>query len=86
MKNMVQKLIASHLTHPGTYAPGDEIYIRIDQTLTHDITAVMGYLAFEALGLPQVKTEVSVSYIDHNLLQVYKKSPDDHLYLQSIAA
>ena len=86
MKNMVQKLIASHLTHPGTYAPGDEIYIRIDQTLTHDITAVMGYLAFEALGLPRVKTEVSVSYIDHNLLQVDNKTPDDHLYLQSIAA
>ncbi len=85
MKNMTQKLIASHLTSPAAMTPGEEIYIRIDQTLTHDITAVMGYLAFEALGLPRVKTEVSVSYIDHNLLQVDNKTPDDHLYLQSIA-
>lgn len=85
MKNMTQKLIESHLASPSTMCAGDEIYIKIDQTLTHDITAVMGYLAFEALGLARVKTEVSVSYIDHNLLQIDNKTPDDHLYLQSIA-
>lgn len=82
--NMTQKLIKNHLVS-GNMIPGEEIYIKIDQTLTHDITAVMAYLAFEALDIPKVKTEVSVSYIDHNLLQVDSKVPDDHLYLQSIA-
>lgn len=83
-QNMIQKLIQSHLVS-GEMKPGEEIYIKIDQTLTHDITAVMGYLAFEALDLPKVRTECSVSYIDHNLLQVDSKTPDDHLFLQSIA-
>ena len=82
--NMTQKLIKNHLVS-GNMIPGEEIYIKIDQTITHDITAVMAYLAFEALDIPKVKTEVSVSYIDHNLLQVDSKVPDDHLYLQSIA-
>lgn len=85
MKNMTQKLIGSHLAEPSAMQPGDEIYIKIDQTLTHDITAVMSYLAFERLELPRVRTELSVSYIDHNLLQIDNKTPDDHLYLQSIA-
>lgn len=85
MKNMTRKLISSHLAEFSEMKVGDEIYVTMDQTLTHDITAVMGYLAFEALGLPRVKTEVSVSYIDHNLLQIDNKTPDDHLYLQSIA-
>ncbi len=84
-KNLTRKLIESHLTIPSAMNPGDEIYIRIDQTLTHDITAVMGYLAFEALDIPRVKTEVSVSYIDHNLLYVDNKTPDDHIFLQGIA-
>ncbi|MBQ2650903.1 MAG: aconitate hydratase [Clostridia bacterium] len=84
-KNLTRKLIESHLTTPSAMNPGDEIYIRIDQTLTHDITAVMGYLAFEALDIPRVKTEVSVSYIDHNLLYVDNKTPDDHIFLQGIA-
>lgn len=83
-QNITQKLIESHLIS-GKLIPGEEIYIKIDQTLTHDITAVMAYLAFEALDIPKVKTEVSVSYIDHNLLQVDSKTPDDHLFLQSIA-
>jgi aconitate hydratase len=82
--NLTQKLIQSHLVS-GNMTPGEEIYINVDQTLTHDITAVMAYLAFEALDIPKVKTEVSVSYVDHNLLQVDSKGPDDHLYLQSIA-
>ncbi|MEG1848994.1 MAG: aconitate hydratase, partial [Oscillospiraceae bacterium] len=85
MKNLTQKLIFSHLTTPAKGIPDEELYIKIDQTLTHDITAVMGYLAFEALGLPRVQTECSVSYLDHNLLYVDNKTPDDHIYLQSIA-
>lgn len=85
MKNMAHQLIESHLAFPSNLKVGNEIYVRMDQTLTHDITAVMGYLAFEALDLPKVKTEVSVSYIDHNLLQIDNKTPDDHLYLQSVA-
>ncbi|MDL2248672.1 aconitate hydratase [Tyzzerella sp. OttesenSCG-928-J15] len=83
--NMTRKLIKSHLTEVSAMKAGDEIYIKIDQTLTHDITAVMGYLAFEALNLPRVQTELSVSYIDHNLLYIDNKTPDDHIYLQSIA-
>ena len=83
--NLTQKLIKTHLTTPSAMNPGDEIYVRMDQTLTHDITAVMGYLAFEALGIPRVKTEVSVSYLDHNLLYVDNKTPDDHVFLQCIA-
>jgi len=84
-QNLVQKLIQSHLTEPSDLKPGAEIYVKIDQTLTHDITAVMGYLAFEALELPRVRTECSVSYLDHNLLYVDNKTPDDHIFLQSIA-
>ncbi len=83
--NLTQKLIKSHLTSDAKLTPDEEIYIKIDQTLTHDITAVMGYLAFEALDMPRVKTEVSVSYLDHNLLYVDNKTPDDHIFLQSIA-
>ena len=85
--NMVQKIIKAHLAESASAEPkpGDEIYLKIDQTLTHDITAVMAYLAFEALELPRVKTELSVSYLDHNLLYVDNKTPDDHIFLQSIA-
>lgn len=85
MRNLTQKIIAAHLTSPAKMIPGEEIYVKIDQTLTHDITAVMSYLAFEALGLPRVRTECSVSYLDHNLLYVDNKTPDDHIYLQSVA-
>ena len=66
-------------------APGEEVFIRVDQTLTHDINAVMTYLAFEAIGLDRIRTECSVSYLDHNLLYVDNKTPDDHIYLQSAA-
>ncbi|WP_229769477.1 aconitate hydratase [Pyramidobacter porci] len=85
MRNLTQKILAAHLVQPAKMVPGEEIHIKIDQTLTHDITAVMGYLAFEALGLPRVRTECSVSYLDHNLLYIDYKTPDDHIYLQSIA-
>jgi aconitate hydratase len=65
---------------------GSDIAIRIDQTLTQDATGTMAYLQFETIGIPRVKTEVSVSYIDHNTLQTDFKNMDDHRYLQSIAA
>ncbi|HWQ58748.1 MAG TPA: aconitate hydratase [Clostridia bacterium] len=84
-RNATQKLIADHLAQPAALAPGEEILIAIDQTLTHDITGVMAYLAFEALGIDRVKTEISVSYLDHNLLFVDNKTPDDHIFLQSVA-
>ncbi|MDR1703407.1 MAG: aconitate hydratase [Clostridiales bacterium] len=87
--NLTRKLIAAHLppqsTDISTIKPGDEIYITIDHTLTHDITAVMSYLAFEALGISRVAAECSVSYLDHNLLYVDSKTPDDHIFLQSVA-
>ena len=66
-------------------APGEELFITVDQTLTHDINAVMTYLAFEAVGLERVRTKCSVSYLDHNLLYVNNMTPDDHIYLQSAA-
>ena len=83
--NLTQKLFAAHLAEPAELVPGQEIKVTVDQTLTHDINAVMAYLAFEALDLDRVRTKLSVSYIDHNLLQIDNKTPDDHIYLQSIA-
>lgn len=67
-------------------ARGEDIAIKIDQTLTQDATGTMTYLQFETIGIPRVKTELSVSYIDHNTLQTDFKNMDDHRYLQSIAA
>lgn len=83
-KSLTRKIIESHCVS-GSLVPGEEIFIRVDQTLTHDINAVMTYLAFEAIGLDRVRTECSVSYLDHNLLYVDNKTPDDHIYLQSAA-
>lgn len=83
-KSLTRKIIESHLVS-GDMTPGKEIFIKVDQTLTHDINAVMTYLAFEAIGLDRVRTECSVSYLDHNLLYVDNKTPDDHIYLQSAA-
>ena len=67
-KNIVYQILASHLVE-GALEPGAEIAIRIDQTLTQDATGTMAYLQFEAMGVPRVKTELSVSYVDHNTLQ-----------------
>lgn len=83
-KSITQKILESHLVK-GHLIPGKEIFIKVDQTLTHDINAVMTYLAFEAIGLDRVRTECSVSYLDHNLLYVNSMNPDDHVYLQSVA-
>lgn len=84
-QNMTRKIISAHLTKPSGMRPEEEIYIKMDQTLTHDITGVMSYLAFEALGVPRVRTDCSVSYLDHNLIYVDNKTPDDHVFLQSVA-
>ena len=83
-KSLIRKIIESHYVS-GSMVPGEEVFIRVDQTLTHDINAVMTYLAFEAIGLDRIRTECSVSYLDHNLLYVDNKTPDDHIYLQSAA-
>ncbi len=83
-KSLTRKIIEEHYVS-GSMTPGEEVFIKVDQTLTHDINAVMTYLAFEAIGLDRVRTECSVSYLDHNLLYVDHKTPDDHIYLQSAA-
>ncbi|MBR4579285.1 MAG: aconitate hydratase [Oscillospiraceae bacterium] len=83
-KSITRKILESHYVS-GSMVPGEELFIQVDQTLTHDINAVMTYLAFEAVGLPRVRTECSVSYLDHNLLYVNNMTPDDHIYLQSAA-
>ncbi len=83
-KSLTRKIIESHYVS-GSMTPGEEVFIKVDQTLTHDINAVMTYLAFEAIGLDRIRTECSVSYLDHNLLYVDNKTPDDHIYLQSAA-
>lgn len=83
-KSLTRKILESHYVS-GKMLPGEEIFIKVDQTLTHDINAVMTYLAFEAIGLDRVRTECSVSYLDHNLLYVNNMTPDDHIYLQSAA-
>lgn len=83
-KSLTRKIIESHYVS-GSLVPGEEVFLKIDQTLTHDINAVMTYLAFEAVGLDRIRTECSVSYLDHNLLYVNTMTPDDHIYLQTVA-
>lgn len=82
--NITEKLIQSHLVS-GEMAAGKEISIKIDQTLTQDSTGTMAYLQFEAIGVPRVKTEKSVAYIDHNTLQTGFENADDHKYIQTVA-
>ncbi len=79
-----QKLIKSHLVS-GDMTPGSEVGLRIDQTLTQDATGTMAYLELEAMGIEQVKTELSVAYIDHNTLQTGFENADDHRFIQSVA-
>jgi aconitate hydratase len=83
--NLVYKILRAHLVE-GDMQPGKEIAIRIDQTLTQDATGTMAYLQFEAMGIDRVKTDLSVSYVDHNTLQSSFENADDHLFLQTIAA
>ncbi|GAA3278639.1 aconitate hydratase [Nesterenkonia halobia] len=83
-RTVAQKLLADHLVG-GRMEPGEEIAVGIDQTLTQDATGTLVMLELEALGLDRVRTEHSVQYVDHNLLQTDEKNPEDHLFLQSAA-
>ncbi len=84
-RNVTQKLIESHLID-GEMTPGEEIGIKIDQTLTQDATGTLVMLELEAMGIDRVETEKSVQYVDHNLLQTDFKNADDHVFLKSAAA
>lgn len=84
-QNIVQKIFKKHLKS-GKMVAGEKISLQIDQTLTQDATGTMAYLQFEAIGIPRVKTKLSVSYIDHNTLQTGFENADDHKFLQTIAA
>ena len=81
---IAQKIIKAHLVS-GEMKAGSEIALRIDQTLTQDATGTMAYLEFEAIGIPRVRTELSVAYVDHNTLQSGFENADDHRYIQSVA-
>lgn len=81
---LAEKIIRAHLVS-GEMKPGEDIGLRIDQTLTQDATGTMAYLEFEAMGVPRVRTEKSVAYVDHNTLQSGFENADDHRYLQSVA-
>jgi len=83
--NLTQKILSSHIIE-GEMIPTKEIAISIDQTLTQDATGTMAYLQFEALDIPRVKTELSVSYVDHNMLQAGFENADDHRFLQTFAS
>ena len=82
---IAEKIIKRHLIS-GQMVTGQEIALKIDQTLTQDATGTMAYLEFETMGIPQVKTEFSIAYVDHNTLQCGFMNADDHQYLQSVAA
>ncbi len=83
--SLTYKILKSHLIK-GNLTPGEEIAIKIDRTLTQDATGTMAYLQFEAIGVPHVQTELSVSYIDHNTLQTGFENADDHKFLQTLAS
>ena len=84
-KTIAQKIIAAHYVS-GEMTTGSEVALRIDQTLTQDATGTMAYLEFETMGIPRVKTEFSIAYVDHNTLQCGFENADDHRYLQTVAA
>ncbi|MCK4796227.1 MAG: aconitate hydratase [Spirochaetes bacterium] len=83
-KTLTQKILEKHIVE-GYYKKGEEIGIHIDTTLTQDATGTLAYLQFEAIDIPKVQTDLSVSYVDHNTLQTNCRNMDDHQYLQSIA-
>jgi len=84
-KNIVQKIIETHLL-TGRPEPGNLISLKVDQVYTQDATGTMAWLEFEAIGIPRVKVPLAVSYVDHNTLQTDYMNPDDHAFLQSVAA
>ena len=84
-KTIAEKIISEHLLY-GDMTLGSEVALKIDQTLTQDATGTMAYLALEGMGIPRVKTELSIAYVDHNTLQCGFENADDHRYLQTVAA
>jgi len=84
-KTIVEQIMAAHLVS-GELAPGTEVALKIDHTLTQDATGTLAYLEFEAMGVDRARPEVAVSYVDHNLLQTDFKNADDHRFLRTIAA
>lgn len=82
--NLTEKLLSQHMVF-GTLAPGGEIGLRVEQTLTQDALGMLTYMVFEQMGLPRVRTELSVSYLDHNMAYLDYRNPDDHAYLRGIA-
>ena len=84
-QTLAQKVIAQHLVE-GKMETGSEIALKIDHTLTQDSTGTLAYLEFEAMGVPKVKTDLSLSFVDHNMLQNDFRNADDHRYLQGVAA
>ena len=80
---IAQKIIKNHLVC-GEMTVGSDIGLKIDQTLTQDATGTMAYIEYEAMGIPRVKTEKSVAYIDHNTLQTGFENADDHRFIQSV--
>ncbi|HMK94162.1 MAG TPA: aconitate hydratase [Candidatus Limnocylindrales bacterium] len=84
-RTIAEKIFAKHLIS-GRMVPGEEITLKIDHTLTQDSTGTLTYLEFEAMGVPKVKTRLSLSFVDHNMLQNDFRNPDDHRYLQGVAA
>ena len=84
-KSIAEKIIAKHLVE-GKMEPGQQIGLRVDHTLTQDSTGTLAYLEFEAMGVPRVKTKLSLSFVDHNMLQNDFRNADDHRYLQEVAA
>ncbi|MFR9296288.1 MAG: aconitase family protein, partial [Aedoeadaptatus pacaensis] len=85
MTSIAYQLLESHLLE-GELRAGEEIKLKIDQTLTQDSTGTMVYLQLEAMGIDDIQTELSVAYIDHNMLQTGFENPDDHEFIQSAAA
>jgi len=84
-RSLTYKILSAHCVD-GAAAPGHEFGLRVDQTLTQDATGTAAYLQFEAMGVERVRTELSVSYVDHNTLQAGPENMDDHRYLQTVAA
>src|SRR5512136_1182946 len=84
-RSISEKILEAHLVEGGM-EPGEQIGLRIDHTLTQDATGTLAYLEFEAMGVARVKTMLSLSFVDHNMLQNDYRNADDHRYLQGVAA
>src|SRR5215208_2253178 len=84
-KNLVTKILDDHMVE-GALDPGEEVGLRIDQTLLQDATGTMACLQFERMGVDRVQVDLAVQYVDHNVIQLDFKNPDDHRFLQGFAA